>query len=976
MDIGASRSAEKLVLLVAQKRRKRAETEYAANSCRLKRHCSNQHLNSGARACAPLVHSDESVYQQDTSSSESSPENGQRLLLLHPSPDNVASGGNTHVHHTDDGNGVDAGDVQGSGSLAQRSPVHSDHSPVSTLQQTQHCQQHLGFRHAVRSHGQKDQGKYPSPPKEDFEGEYPSDQDAEVLETRESKSRFDSVVGHQGRGVGKPLGSLLPTEKKKGSLSHEEVAAAAAAQVQEGPSLNFDPVPVGPGPDFTPTRDISSLKHRRFPIRSCCSIDQDSQDEDSDDDASAPDVKFGNLVIDDAFEGHHGSCQSTIANRPARPYPPVVFRDGSSDERPEDNDSDDDNDNGELKRVSQVGSDESAIEAVGGQDHAEANVIEGSPKEATEPETLSQLFGATILGESDSEGYASDYHANDASCPPHPQQSLISSPGYSSHSDSDTLDQESSSESDSFYEDSDYEADDKDQSDETDEEIEYLSDLPEFDDEAPELNAVNALTPPTTTSGRRRLTSEERELVRQTREVGACCFPDPNNPEGKCKTCKRFSKTSPKTIHRVPCLRLRITEIVLYRSGGLNLTRRWKGVEMRDISERVPSSLIKIEVSQDFCIKPMFMEVVQFIPKAGDVTARYWTECHSGKATLKKKELATYCLKSIYDTAESVRRYTVENAIPAFLHSIPRELTSGRDGGPIFRTYYVAVKRYVTLNKEKRSGNAMSKEDEKEMEIFGNLFVLWCAIQHTVGSLYIEGDETLGMLPEIDDKSYPLYGKISAPRMIVAQFDCLVYNGVLEIYKERLLRDVDWLFSQDKNRWWFTIYLVLFILLREVSRMTADRYRHARDNFGPKLRYSIPSFVESLQTSCNNILTHWHYFNCNKWPGSKDENNSEHFENIAPEDLDLVMQTRKDKDIKNLLSVWKQLKANNGKVDGLVLEKGPENIGYTGSQDKFDWDHPLYWVAQMFEKNWYPHPTYQREPVPKNPFPTPISTPS
>jgi hypothetical protein len=63
-------------------------------------------------------------------------------------------------------------------------------------------------------------------------------------------------------------------------------------------------------------------------------------------------------------------------------------------------------------------------------------------------------------------------------------------------------------------------------------------------------------------------------------------------------------------------------------------------------------------------------------------------------------------------------------------------------------------------------------------------------------------------------------------------------------------------------------------------------------------------------------------------------------------------------------------------VNGTILRKDPDTIGYTGNQDKFDWDHPLYWVAQMFEKNWYPHPTYQRESVPKNPFPTPISTPS
>jgi hypothetical protein len=83
------------------------------------------------------------------------------------------------------------------------------------------------------------------------------------------------------------------------------------------------------------------------------------------------------------------------------------------------------------------------------------------------------------------------------------------------------------------------------------------------------------------------------------------------------------------------------------------------------------------------------------------------------------------------------------------------------------------------------------------------------------------------------------------------------------------------------------------------------------DNIKP--RYSIPAFVESLQESCNNILTHWHYYNCNKWPSNKGENKAEHFASLAPDDLDLVKQTRRDKGIKEHLSVWKQCKANNGK---------------------------------------------------------------
>lgn len=119
---------------------------------------------------------------------------------------------------------------------------------------------------------------------------------------------------------------------------------------------------------------------------------------------------------------------------------------------------------------------------------------------------------------------------------------------------------------------------------------------------------------------------------------------------------------------------------------------------MRDISERSATPSIVIEVSQNLCKKPIRMEVVEFAPIDGDVTARYWTEYFLGKATLKKKELAPYCLRSIYATGEYVRKYTVENALPAFLHTIQGESTSGSEGRPIFATYYTVVRRYMTFN--------------------------------------------------------------------------------------------------------------------------------------------------------------------------------------------------------------------------------------------------------------------------------------
>ncbi|EXA43926.1 hypothetical protein NW756_001739 [Fusarium oxysporum] len=612
-----------------------------------------------------------------------------------------------------------------------------------------------------------------------------------------------------------------------------------------------------------------------------------------------------------------------------------------------------------------IGNDERIVEP---EDPEEGN------EESNVDNDLVRQFDEVVADHSDSDGFET-----------HAGPSAVSSWErriYLSPSDYDDSDEEASPQNES--------SDDEEVSEE---EIGYISDARDTDveiedeTESSTLNipssSTNGIVSPSeaSSSGRRRLTFEEREVVRITREIGACvrcrfqkikCLIDENNPEGQCKTCKKFSKTSPKTIHRVPCLRLRIADVVLYRSGGLKLTRRWAGIEMRDIGDRLDTVAVTIEVSQNLCGKPLRMNVVRFRPIDGDVTARYWTDGLLGKVIFKKKELANYCLENIYDTAESVRQYTIDNALPAFYHTIQEESESEAGERPIIRTYLTAMARYLDLHNEHKSGGKLSKDDEKELEIFGNLFILWCAIQHTVGSLYIEGNETLGMLPETEDKSYPLYGKVSVPRMIVAQFDTLNYNEVLERYKEKLLRDIDWLFSQDKNRWWFTIYLVVFILLREASRMTADRYRHARANYGSSVRYSIPDFVEGLHGSCNNILIHWHYYNCDQWPTTRSSGltngvgRNDHFETLAPKDRHLVKQNLKDPEVKKHLLVWKKYKRDNGKVPKITLQHDAGSIRYAGKQDKYDWDHSLYWVSQMFEKKWYPHPTYTSEQEPES----------
>lgn len=99
------------------------------------------------------------------------------------------------------------------------------------------------------------------------------------------------------------------------------------------------------------------------------------------------------------------------------------------------------------------------------------------------------------------------------------------------------------------------------------------------------------------------------------------------------------------------------------------------------------------------------------------------------------------------------------------------------------------------------------------------------------------------MKPEVKDETYPLFGKVSVPRMILAQFDSINHTKLLSKYGHKVLRDLETFIFHNQSSFWWPIYLCVFILLHEASVISADRYRHARNNFGGRVCNYIFSLV-------------------------------------------------------------------------------------------------------------------------------------
>lgn len=130
----------------------------------------------------------------------------------------------------------------------------------------------------------------------------------------------------------------------------------------------------------------------------------------------------------------------------------------------------------------------------------------------------------------------------------------------------------------------------------------------------------------------------------------------------------------------------------------------------------------------------------------------------------------------------------------------------------------------------------MGSPTEKHLFLFDEKANNGDHAEHTAGSAHICGKETLNMKPELKDETYPLFGKVSVPRMILAQFDSINHRKLLQRYGQKVLRDLEVFIFRNQSVLWWPIYLTVFILLHEASKMSADRYRHARNNFGGRVR--------------------------------------------------------------------------------------------------------------------------------------------
>ncbi|KAH8204726.1 hypothetical protein TruAng_001060 [Truncatella angustata] len=397
------------------------------------------------------------------------------------------------------------------------------------------------------------------------------------------------------------------------------------------------------------------------------------------------------------------------------------------------------------------------------------------------------------------------------------------------------------------------------------------------------------------------------------------------------------------------------------RTGVQKRTERpgWEGAAMKDLGPQdwASDEIHTIHVTLGLCDKPITLRARRFKPIKGDQLSRFWT--HNGAQY--ETHIAAYALDNIQNASKVLEQHIEAHAYDAVKLFV--------EGGSRVHPHPLVSETYKAAWHHMKTVEWVSPDNVNARLLMQDLFRLWYATRNTLGSAWLLGEPeteaTLGM--RLDQREgYPFPGKISLPRLIAQQFDAINYNIMLRPWRTRVLNNL-WKLMCGKidPKVFYTVYLVVFILLHEISYASKDRYWHARmKKEQVRLRYDMELFMEELQEGANSLLKCWHYFrrkyrNFNpldaEW--EKVHENDEKDEKDEKDNLCVDIQESEKSAMRALAEA-----SRDNRVEVTDAEKkGWEGLYFDRTQPSpLIWERDMHFVSQMFKDDWSAQKTWSR----------------
>ncbi|KXX81455.1 hypothetical protein MMYC01_201763 [Madurella mycetomatis] len=426
-----------------------------------------------------------------------------------------------------------------------------------------------------------------------------------------------------------------------------------------------------------------------------------------------------------------------------------------------------------------------------------------------------------------------------------------------------------------------------------------------------------------------------RKQTSNTRSMGAClrchnqrvrCVPNKSDssPLAPCETCLNVHRDSKKTIHYIPCLRFKVTLVLIYRPGYLELTRRFDHTKVMDIADCPDDTVYNILVDHGLCANPVRLRVRRFEPKEGDVLCRRYVD----NGVPKEQYIPPFCLADSEKTARQFKEYIYHNALAGLAEAVKTSDDIVKDIFAMIAKHCSSLPDPVKVEGAESRKEAKKNPDQKEF--LEKTVTLWFAIRHGTGSAWLCGEELLGMSPHSEPNA-PLPGRVSVPRMIVAQFDSIRHERIYKKLAPWVFRTLETFLTSCNKEAWFTVFLATFLLLHQTACTCADRYRYTQQNAkkgGADTRYGdlnhpLTHFVEEVQHGAVMLLAHWQYF-------KRCDLMNFNWEEVEDSAL-MFLKPYQQQFVKSIVSRVKR------KLDS--IPKTPA---------EGCWEHELFWVSQMF----------------------------
>ncbi|OAQ97146.1 hypothetical protein LLEC1_00747 [Akanthomyces lecanii] len=391
----------------------------------------------------------------------------------------------------------------------------------------------------------------------------------------------------------------------------------------------------------------------------------------------------------------------------------------------------------------------------------------------------------------------------------------------------------------------------------------------------------------------------------------AQCDKNPEDPDGICLTCTKVTITKKG---QLPCLRYKIADIALYKSGevpGFEWTKRWSNELSDPIDTWASSEIRTIKVSGGYSDNFVELQVRRFVPLEGDKLVRTWDY----KGVKKSASIPPFALVDAQKARKAFSRH-----IDACINDALKKITGPMKGSAtmLAKTYFEAYRL------------ALKRDIPQEVSnILHATFRLWTSTRLNTISSFIVGDDTLGMPKDILDETSPTPGKVPLPPVMGAQLNLIMIHEIQAKLRKTVLDQLQKIVQKNKHSTWLVTYFVDFILLHNASMIIAHDAGYAKKH-GISRRFAREDKVKEYHVGANIVLAYFHYCNKGMYPFSAECNESElrSLAELTEHELGLVRLTAAYARAREMK--WQRLRESE------------------------EYDDPEYYISQMFEQNWKP----------------------